>query len=63
MEDGRDGRLVLLWRRAVRSDVREGVAIQGTLQMEGVITDDLVLDDNSSIKAQISSCKKSASYE
>ena len=63
VEDGRDGRLVLMWRRAVRSDVREGVAIQGTLQMEGVITDDLVLDDNSSIKAQISSCKKSASYE
>ena len=58
VEDGRDGCLVLMWRRAVRSDVNEGVAIQGTLQMEGVITDDLVLDE-----AQISSCKKSVSYE
>ena len=62
-KDGRDGRLVLMWRSAVSSDVKEGVAIQGTVEMEGVIADDLVLDDHYSIKAQISSCKKSVSYE
>ena len=42
---------------------RNGIAIQGTVEMEGVTADDLVLDDNYSVKAQISNCKKSVSYE
>ena len=37
--------------------------MQGTVEMEGVTADDLVLDDNYSVKAQISNCKKSVSYE
>lgn len=43
--------------------MKEGVTIQGTFEMEGVIASDIMLDDNHSIKAQNSKYEESISYE